>query len=826
MSVENYITLNQLKKTTEALLIKINEDGDLKVSKTSVQAALSDGVLIGSIGDVDLYAPKGMTQDQVNQAIQEYLTYNYSSLIVANLTDNNGSYRLDRTYNQLLSLLFGQHVFVIVKTFNVDGYYDGGQYVVSSSGSGPILYPNYHMNDGILEFSCISVGICYRLQVTSSGEISYSQNSVGEKADWEQTSQYANSYILNKPAIKTGDGQNSIIAGMLEPEQDSATYTLLITGAKGATEYSYTTEDTLPSGLSTYSIAYCANGTTSATKYHKIRNIDTTNHTIELSGTCSPSANITNETLLIYYKKENVALGEFSFVGGGKYNSAIGNNSFVQGAGTIASALYSHAEGYLTVASGPTSHAEGSNTCAKGIYVHAEGLETFASGLASHAEGNKTQAKGGYAHSEGGGTIATHAYQHVSGTYNVQDPSSAGTIYKGNYVEIVGNGADDANRSNARTLDWSGNEVLAGKLTVGSGPANDMDVATKQYVDTIAASAGGQSDWQQNDNTAGDYIKNKPALKAGDKQNSIIEGYIQQNPDGIVYTVTFSGEANATTYTYTCQDSGWSYNRLVSGASLIVYTNETQEKYIYVDSADATTFTVSTTLNSSAAIVNGTLKVYYRYQNWAKGDNSHAEGSLTMAIGQHAHAEGYSTVAFAAQSHAQGYGNRTVASYSHAEGYNNTIKQSASSGHVQGMSNVVEGGGAHAEGVGTKALGMASHAEGANTIAKHAYQHVFGLNNIEDPSTTTNMAKGTYVEIVGNGTNTSNRSNARTLDWSGNEILSGKLTVGADPTAAMDVVTKQYFETNVSTLIQAALAEYGDGDTASYGYPSVNGVEF
>jgi hypothetical protein len=48
----------------------------------------------------------------------------------------------------------------------------------------------------------------------------------------------------------------------------------------------------------------------------------------------------------------------------------------------------------------------------------------------------------------------------------------------------VGNGADGA-RSNARTLDWNGNEVLAGKLTVGAGPVNKMDVVTKQYVDAL-----------------------------------------------------------------------------------------------------------------------------------------------------------------------------------------------------------------------------------------------------------------------------------------------------------------------------------------------------
>lgn len=78
---------------------------------------------------------------------------------------------------------------------------------------------------------------------------------------------------------------------------------------------------------------------------------------------------------------------------------------------------------------------------------------------------------GDYAHAEGRGTIANHQAQHVSGEYNVADDSvSTG---RGNYAEIVGNGIDDQNRSNARTLDWLGNETLAGGLTLGEGSANE-----------------------------------------------------------------------------------------------------------------------------------------------------------------------------------------------------------------------------------------------------------------------------------------------------------------------------------------------------------------
>ena len=44
----------------------------------------------------------------------------------------------------------------------------------------------------------------------------------------------------------------------------------------------------------------------------------------------------------------------------------------------------------------------------------------------------------------------------------------AGANERGTYIEIVGNGTADNARSNARTLDWSGNEILTGSSTATS----------------------------------------------------------------------------------------------------------------------------------------------------------------------------------------------------------------------------------------------------------------------------------------------------------------------------------------------------------------------
>lgn len=166
-------------------------------------------------------------------------------------------------------------------------------------------------------------------------------------------------------------------------------------------------------------------------------------------------------------------------------NPGTGTNSTKENTASTASGSASHAEGASTTASGNRSHAEGYYTTASGVSSHAEGHYTTASGIASHAENSNCKAFGDSSHAEGNATIANRFAQHVFGTYNTAEPTTTDFSVKGTYVEIVGNGTGTNNRSNARTLDWSGNEVLAGKLTVGAAPTADMDVAPKKYVDDL-----------------------------------------------------------------------------------------------------------------------------------------------------------------------------------------------------------------------------------------------------------------------------------------------------------------------------------------------------
>ena len=160
----------------------------------------------------------------------------------------------------------------------------------------------------------------------------------------------------------------------------------------------------------------------------------------------------------------------------GSNTTALGETSHAEGSMTIASGNYAHAEGGGATALGDYSHAEGSNTIASGYASHAEGSTTTASGVSSHAEGDYTTASGASSHAEGYGSKASSQFQHVQGKYNIEDKDRK-------YAHIVGNGAGDAKRSNAHTLDWKGNSWYSGKLSQEGTPTEDKDLTTKKYVD-------------------------------------------------------------------------------------------------------------------------------------------------------------------------------------------------------------------------------------------------------------------------------------------------------------------------------------------------------
>ena len=188
----------------------------------------------------------------------------------------------------------------------------------------------------------------------------------------------------------------------------------------------------------------------------------------------------------------STASGTYSFAQGEA--TASGNYSHAEGYQTTASNLTAHAEGFKTTASGNTSHAEGDQCVASGVTSHAENSHTTASGHRSHAEGWKTVSSNNNTHSEGYGTIAQGRSQHTEGELNIADTGTTeGSENRGTYIHIAGNGTfvdeETQNRSNAYTLDWSGNAWFAGNVFVGSTSGTNKDagskkLATEEYVNS------------------------------------------------------------------------------------------------------------------------------------------------------------------------------------------------------------------------------------------------------------------------------------------------------------------------------------------------------
>ena len=454
-----------------------------------------------------------------------------------------------------------------------------------------------------------------------------------------------------------------------------------------------------------------------------VTNVDVENKTLTVDTTLSTEA-ISNVgyTLVIY----PTASGETSHVEGtsvasglyahaeGRYTEASNQAAHAEGYHTTASNQVAHAEGYWTTASGAVSHAENSWTTSSGDFSHAEGDSTTASAEASHAEGSETTASGDCSHAEGFRTAASATTSHAEGYHT----STSGY----------------ASHSEGFRTDTEGQA----SHTEGQGTYATKSYAHAEGINTLASGLGAHAE--------GHY-------STASGLDSHAEGYYEHtNP------IYLSGEANATTYTWTDSKSViptlYQYEHLISegGAYLTAHLianferRKVSEDYIKVTNLDIPnqTITVASTLSSASAITNKAY--YFFFSSIAEGYVSHAENFLTMAKGTASHSEGYKTIA----------------------------------------------------------KGQYSHSQGGGTIASKNGQFALGTYNIEDDSTTAvhpggYVEAGQYAVIVGNGyADTTNkeiiRSNAHTLDWQGNGWYAGKLTIGSAPTANMDVATKQYVD--------------------------------
>lgn len=257
----------------------------------------------------------------------------------------------------------------------------------------------------------------------------------------------------NSQQVSHAEGLNSVASGQVSHAEGHDTYAA---GTCQHVQGKYNVKDVDSEGNALNTYAHIVGNGTSDTERSNAHTLDWNGNAwfagdVYVGGTSMDDATALMKTV------NPVGTGSFSM--NRKAGTTVGTNSHAEGLDITASGEYSHAEGVGTKATVYAAHAEGNGTTASGQASHAEGNNSVANGNYSHAEGWST-ANGLASHAEGWGTIAAGEYQHVEGKRNIEDTENK-------YAHIVGNGESSSARSNAHTLDWSGNAWFAGDVYVG-----------------------------------------------------------------------------------------------------------------------------------------------------------------------------------------------------------------------------------------------------------------------------------------------------------------------------------------------------------------------
>ena len=291
-----------------------------------------------------------------------------------------------------------------------------------------------------------------------------------------------------------------------------------------------------------------------------------------------------------------------------------------------------------------------------------------------------------------------------------------------------------------------------------------------------------QSDWNQSDSEAVDYIKNKPTIPSAQVQadwdqndssaTDFIKNRMAYKRPQIIYCDT---DSTASSYTW---NFDWE-NPIVAGG---VYD------MIFVDNGEEFHLTNTATQSGNKVYLSGPAGgVYYSPSSEYSGHNGNFVGPTTVSHISVKHQDIKTIDPDLLPTYVNGgtgisslvendKNNIASGKYSHCEGYANTASGNYS--HCEGYTNTASGAYSHCGGFTNTASGKYSHCFGEFNIASGDGNFVFGRYNVADLS----GISGKYIEIVGNGVTNNQRSNARTLDLSGNEQIAGTLRIGSTST--------------------------------------------
>ncbi|MEM7374738.1 MAG: tail fiber domain-containing protein [Bacteroidota bacterium] len=410
----------------------------------------------------------------------------------------------------------------------------------------------------------------------------------------------------------------------------------------------------------------------------------------------------------------------------GENNRALGNSSATFGAASRASGNYSFAAGVGADALGVTSVAMGSSTTASGYSSVAMGRHTEAPSQAETALGSYP-------------TIYT--------------PIWATQFHPNDRLFVLGNGTAPSNRSDALMI------MKDGRMGIGeSGPKTRLHVPEEETVLFGSDTTGGGNKLL--------WLGGKGALRAGELSNSQSSNWDWDSVGMASVAIGYNTKAKGTNST------AFGNSTTASGGNSIAFGQSTTASGSRSMAVGALTQAIG--VNSLAA---GFSSVASGSTSSAFGGNTVASGSFSTSFGQGTTASGDYSTAFGEATTAGGdysfsAGNQTAASgdYSTALGDNST---------ASGFRCLATGFQTEATGENSTALGYYAFASGKFGIAigtrisaPSLSETAMGIyHTTYTPANATGFDSNDRLFILGNGTSSSNRSDALTILKNGKTLI-------------------------------------------------------
>ena len=181
----------------------------------------------------------------------------------------------------------------------------------------------------------------------------------------------------------------------------------------------------------------------------------------------------------------------------------------------------------------------------------------------------------------------------------------------------------------------------------------------------------------------------------------------------------------------------------------------------------------------------------------ALGYNTMASGSFSTAMGAYTTASGYASISMGEQTTASGYmttamgvGSLATETASTAMGWNTIASEDFST--AMGNYTTASGNSSTAMGQLTTASGENSTAMGFETTASDYVSLVIGQYNLSGSSVTnsdTSFSTENTAFVIGNGINSSNKSDAFKVMFNGDATLAGNLSINSDARLKANIIS-------------------------------------